>query len=94
MLRIKKIDHVAVCVADLDAAADRWQKLLGIVPGARETVGSQKVEAVSFVQVRQVRPVSSSSHLVERVASAAFWKSAGPLPCTTLPSKWRTSRKH
>ena len=45
-LRIKKIDHVAVCVADIDEAAARWQKTLGLEAGAREVVASQKTEAL------------------------------------------------
>jgi methylmalonyl-CoA/ethylmalonyl-CoA epimerase len=46
MLKIKKIDHVAVCVADLDEAAARWHALFGLAPREREVVESQKTEAV------------------------------------------------
>lgn len=46
MLKIKKIDHVAVCVADLDEAAARWRALFGLAPREREVVESQKTEAV------------------------------------------------
>jgi methylmalonyl-CoA/ethylmalonyl-CoA epimerase len=45
-LKIRKIDHVAICVADIGEATARWQALLGIVPGAPEVVESQKTEAV------------------------------------------------
>lgn len=45
MLKIKKIDHVAVCVADIDEAAARWEKVLGLVPREREVVDSQQTEA-------------------------------------------------
>jgi methylmalonyl-CoA/ethylmalonyl-CoA epimerase len=48
MLKIKKIDHVAVCVEDLDEAGARWQALLGLEPSAREWVESQKTEAIFF----------------------------------------------
>ncbi len=44
-LKIKKIDHVAVCVKDIDQAAARWREVLGLVPGRREVVESQKTEA-------------------------------------------------
>ena len=46
MLKIKKLDHVAVCVADIDEAAARWRAVFGLEPAARETVASQKTEAV------------------------------------------------
>jgi methylmalonyl-CoA/ethylmalonyl-CoA epimerase len=44
MLKIKKIDHVAVCVADIDEAAARWEKAFGLRPREREIVDSQKTE--------------------------------------------------
>lgn len=45
MLKIKKIDHVAVAVADMDEALARWQKLVGVDAEAREVVASQRTEA-------------------------------------------------
>jgi methylmalonyl-CoA/ethylmalonyl-CoA epimerase len=45
MLKIKKIDHVAVCVSDLDAAAAKFKEVLGLDVRERETVASQKTEA-------------------------------------------------
>ncbi len=45
-LKIKKIDHVAVCVPDIDEAAARWKSALGLEPGVREVVESQKTEAL------------------------------------------------
>jgi methylmalonyl-CoA/ethylmalonyl-CoA epimerase len=44
MLRIKRVDHVAVCVADLDAAIARWRDVLGVVASVREVVASQETE--------------------------------------------------
>ncbi len=44
-LKITKIDHVAVCVADIDEAAAKWRAVLGIEPSSREVVASQKTEA-------------------------------------------------
>jgi methylmalonyl-CoA/ethylmalonyl-CoA epimerase len=45
MIRIKKIDHVAVCVADTDAAIAKYREVLGLTPDVREVVASQKTEA-------------------------------------------------
>jgi methylmalonyl-CoA/ethylmalonyl-CoA epimerase len=45
MLKIRKIDHVAVCVADIDEAAAKWRAVLGLAPREREVVASQKTEA-------------------------------------------------
>jgi methylmalonyl-CoA/ethylmalonyl-CoA epimerase len=45
-VKIKKIDHVAVCVRDLDEASARWLDVFGLHPGARERVESQKTEAL------------------------------------------------
>ena len=45
MIRIKKIDHVAIAVTDIDAAAKRYAELFGLDVRERETVASQKTEA-------------------------------------------------
>ena len=45
MVRVKKIDHVAVCVADVGEAAAKYKEVLGIEPTVREVVASQKTEA-------------------------------------------------
>ncbi|WP_394822336.1 methylmalonyl-CoA epimerase [Pendulispora albinea] len=42
---VKKIDHVAICVADIDEAAAKYREVLGLVPEQREVVESQKTEA-------------------------------------------------
>jgi methylmalonyl-CoA/ethylmalonyl-CoA epimerase len=46
MLKIKRLDHVAVCVADIDEAAGRWRAAFGLEPRERELVGSQQTEAM------------------------------------------------
>jgi methylmalonyl-CoA/ethylmalonyl-CoA epimerase len=46
LLKIKRIDHVAVCVADIDAATQRFGAVLGLLPAHREVVESQKTAAV------------------------------------------------
>jgi methylmalonyl-CoA/ethylmalonyl-CoA epimerase len=45
MFTIKKIDHVAVCVPDIDAAVAKYKEVFGLVAKERETVASQKTEA-------------------------------------------------
>jgi methylmalonyl-CoA/ethylmalonyl-CoA epimerase len=45
MLKIKKIDHVAVLVDDLDPAIAKYRELFGLEPREREVVASQKTEA-------------------------------------------------
>lgn len=48
MIKVKRIDHVAVAVADRDAAANDLSALFGLSAGARETVASQKTD-VAFL---------------------------------------------
>ena len=47
-LRVLGLDHVAVCVSDLDAAAQLFAKILGGEPSHRERVPDQTAEAVFF----------------------------------------------
>ena len=46
MLRIKRIDHVAICVKDIDEAASKYKEAFGLEPREREVVASQKTEAM------------------------------------------------
>jgi methylmalonyl-CoA/ethylmalonyl-CoA epimerase len=45
MLKIKRIDHVAICVPDIDAALPKYKEVLGLDVSQREVVASQKTEA-------------------------------------------------
>lgn len=45
MLRIKKIDHVAICVPDTEDALAKYKQAFGLDPDVREVVASQKTEA-------------------------------------------------
>jgi methylmalonyl-CoA/ethylmalonyl-CoA epimerase len=47
-LRVLGLDHVAVCVSDLGAAAQLFAKILGREPSPRERVPDQTAEAVFF----------------------------------------------
>ncbi|MBX3185608.1 MAG: methylmalonyl-CoA epimerase [Labilithrix sp.] len=42
---MKKIDHVAICVRDIDEAAAKYAAVLGLSPSVREVVASQKTDA-------------------------------------------------
>lgn len=44
-IKIKKIDHIAVCVPNIDEAAAKWRAVLGLQENRREVVESQKTEA-------------------------------------------------
>ena len=46
MIRIKKIDHIAICVRDVDETLAKYKQVLGLDPQVRELVESQKTEAV------------------------------------------------
>jgi methylmalonyl-CoA/ethylmalonyl-CoA epimerase len=46
MLKIKKIDHVAVAVDNIDHAIEKWREVFGLEGTQREIVASQKTEAV------------------------------------------------
>ena len=48
-MRITRIDHVAVCVANIDKSLPEWLNLLGLSAGAREYVEAQKTEAAFIV---------------------------------------------
>src|SRR5262249_59662719 len=48
MIKVKRIDHVAVAVADRDAAAHDLSAMFGLTAGAREHVAGQKTD-VAFL---------------------------------------------
>ncbi|HEY2899840.1 MAG TPA: VOC family protein [Polyangia bacterium] len=48
MIRVKRIDHVAIAVADRDAGAAQLQSVFALVAGAREHVAGQKTD-VAFL---------------------------------------------
>lgn len=48
MLKVKRIDHVAIAVADRDQAARSLAGLFGLAPGAREHVAGQGAD-VAFL---------------------------------------------
>jgi methylmalonyl-CoA/ethylmalonyl-CoA epimerase len=46
MIKVKRIDHVAIAVADRDASTAQLSDLFGLAPGAREHLASQKTDVV------------------------------------------------
>ena len=48
-MRITRIDHVAVCVGNIDQALPKWLELLGLSAGPREFVEAQKTDAAFIV---------------------------------------------
>jgi methylmalonyl-CoA/ethylmalonyl-CoA epimerase len=46
MFKIKKIDHVALCVPNLEQAAAQWRALFGVEGAEREVVASQGTEVL------------------------------------------------
>jgi methylmalonyl-CoA/ethylmalonyl-CoA epimerase len=48
MIKVKRIDHVAIAVAERDAAAKQLEGLFGLDAGAREHVAGQKTD-VAFL---------------------------------------------
>jgi methylmalonyl-CoA/ethylmalonyl-CoA epimerase len=46
MIRIKRIDHVAICVRDVDLAKAKYEEAFGLRGATREVVASQKTDAL------------------------------------------------
>jgi methylmalonyl-CoA/ethylmalonyl-CoA epimerase len=47
-MRVLGLDHVSVCVSDLDAAALLFERILGCKPSRREQVPQRNADAVFF----------------------------------------------
>jgi len=62
---VKKIDHIAIAVHDLDSEIDRYQNILGLSLIHREIVEEQKVKvavfAVGDVNIELLEPLSEDS---------------------------------
>jgi methylmalonyl-CoA/ethylmalonyl-CoA epimerase len=75
MLKIKRIDHVAVAVENIDHALEKWRQAFGVDGESREVVASQKTEVVLL-------PLGSSSvELIEPKGNeglAKFLEKRGP----------------
>ncbi len=62
---IKKIDHIAIAVADLDAEIERYKNLLGFEFLGTEVVAEQKVKVAFFnvagVYIELTAPIADDS---------------------------------
>jgi methylmalonyl-CoA/ethylmalonyl-CoA epimerase len=48
VIALTQIDHVGIAVDDLEAAVERYRRILGVEPSHRERVDDQGVEEVLF----------------------------------------------
>ena len=69
---VKKIDHIAVAVKDLDEAAKFYTETLGLEMGGVEEVASQKVKVAFFnigdTRIELVQPLDDSSGIAKAIA--------------------------
>lgn len=63
MIKVRKIDHVAICVRDMDEATAAFGRVLGLTATVREVVASQKTEATLLpageTSVELIRPAGN-----------------------------------
>lgn len=68
-MHFKKIDHIAIAVADLSQAITQYQGLLGKGPDSIEEVGDQKVRAAFFgvdrTNLELLEPTSTESPIAK-----------------------------
>ena len=71
MIKVKRIDHVAIAVGDRDGATTQLGQLFGLCEGAREHVATQNVD-VAFLHAGSADPYSGAGDTaIEVVAPAA-----------------------
>jgi methylmalonyl-CoA/ethylmalonyl-CoA epimerase len=66
MIKVKRIDHVAIAVSDSDGASQNLGTLFGLAPGAREHVAAQKTD-VAFLHAT---PTAGDDTAIELCAPA------------------------
>ncbi len=67
MLKVKRIDHVAIAVRDRDGSAGALADLFGLCPGAREHVAGQQTD-VAFLHTGH--PDAATDAAIELIAPA------------------------
>ena len=80
MIKVKRIDHVAVAVADRDAAAHSLSTLFGLATGARETVAGQLTD-VAFLHPAGAADTDAAVEICAPAGNAAltrFLANRGP----------------
>jgi methylmalonyl-CoA/ethylmalonyl-CoA epimerase len=71
MIKVKRIDHVAVAVADRDAATNSLSALFGLAPGARETVAGQMTD-VAFLHPASAAGAETAVEICAPAGNAAL----------------------
>ena len=71
MIKVKRIDHVAVAVADRDAAAGNLAALFGLAAGARETVAGQQTD-VAFLHAGDPAGTDAAVEICAPAGNAAL----------------------
>jgi methylmalonyl-CoA/ethylmalonyl-CoA epimerase len=73
MIKVKRIDHVAIAVGDPDAAGMRLQGLFGLAEGAREHVADQQTDVLFLDCVPGGTPAAGAGAptSIELIAPAA-----------------------
>ena len=66
MIKVKRIDHVAIAVGDCATASGSLETLFGLAPGAREHVAAQKTD-VAFLHAP---PAGDHDTAIELIAPA------------------------
>jgi methylmalonyl-CoA/ethylmalonyl-CoA epimerase len=71
------IDHIGVCVGDMDAAAGLWGDLLGRAVAHRECVDAQRTEA-AFFDFQETATVELVAPMAGNVGLEKFLEKRGP----------------
>jgi methylmalonyl-CoA/ethylmalonyl-CoA epimerase len=61
MIKVKRIDHVAIAVAERDASAQALEGLFGLATGAREHVAGQKTDVAFLTAGADAHETSQTS---------------------------------
>ncbi|MFH2055165.1 MAG: methylmalonyl-CoA epimerase [bacterium] len=75
-MSIRKINHIAIAVPDLEAAREKYATLFGVQPGEIETVADQQVR-LCFFEVGDSR-IELISPLPENKGVNGFLEKRGP----------------
>jgi methylmalonyl-CoA/ethylmalonyl-CoA epimerase len=69
MIKVKRIDHVAIAVSDCDGTSQKLGALFGLAPGAREHVAAQKTD-VAFLHAGPPATTAGHDTALELIAPA------------------------
>ena len=70
MIKVKRIDHVAIAVADRDASSNHLAGLFGLAVGAREHVAGQKTDVAFLLAGRDGADEATPEAALELCAPA------------------------